>query len=164
MEVMKILGIDPGTGRVGWGVIEGKMGNEKLLGYGCIETEVHTRLPIRLEVIYKEVKEIIKKYQPDEAAIEELFFARNVTTALSVGQARGVVLLALHQARMPIYDYKPVQIKMGVTGYGRAEKKQVQMMVKQILGMKEVPRPDDAADGLAVALTHMATKRLLPMA
>lgn len=158
---MKVLGIDPGTGRTGWAVLEKKGGKERLLDYGCLETKPNSPLPHRLEKIFKLVGKLIEKYQPDEAAIEKLFFSRNVKTAMNVGQARGVVLLSLRLGKVPIFSYGPSQIKSSVTGYGNAPKKQVQQMVKSILNLKDVPSPDDAADAVAVALTHLAIPEAL---
>ena len=153
---MKVLGIDPGTGRTGWAIVEKDGGKEKLLECGCLETKAHTPLPDRLKKIYQKVSDLIKKHEPSEAAIEKIFFSKNVRTAMSVGHARGVVLLACRLADIEIFSYGPSQIKSSVTGYGNAPKKQVQEMVKSILNLKEVPKPDDAADAVAVALTHLA--------
>ncbi len=151
---MRILGIDPGTATTGFGVIEKKGGNLKFLDAGVIKTPPDIAMPNRLETIYEEMRQIIIETKPDVAAVELLFFASNVTTGISVGQARGVVLLALAQAGLPIGEYTPLQVKMAVTGYGRANKQQIQEMVKNILGLNAIPRPDDAADGLAIAITH----------
>ena len=149
---MRILGIDPGTGRTGWAVIEKTGGKEKLIDCGCLETVVKMELSNRLEAIFAEVGRLVKKHRPDEAAVEELFFATNAKTAMSVAQARGVVLLALRLAGVPSYGYSPSQVKMAVTGYGKADKKMVEKMVLAILGLKTGPRLDDTADALAVAL------------
>lgn len=153
---MKILGIDPGTGRVGWAVLEKEKGKESLLAYGCIETKTNTPLPERLEIIFMKVRELISDHQPAEVAVEELFFTNNVKTAMSVGQARGVVLLACRLEGRESFAYTPSQVKMAVTGYGNADKKQVQEMVKRILRLEVIPKPDDAADAVAVALSHSA--------
>ncbi|MCP4481206.1 MAG: crossover junction endodeoxyribonuclease RuvC [bacterium] len=150
---MKILGIDPGTAIVGWGVIE-KGTNINPIAYDSIMTSKKLKLPDRLLQIHTELSHIIKTYQPDVAAVEELFFVKNVTTGMSVSHARGVILLALNQAGVEIFEYKPMQIKQAVTGYGRADKRQVQQMVKATMGLKEIPKPDDTADALAVALCH----------
>jgi len=158
---MKILGIDPGTGRTGWAVIETINGQEKLVDAGCWETAANTPLPQRLKKINQKLQKLIKKHKPKEAAIEELFFSKNVKTAMSVGQARGVVLLTLELAGITCYSYGPSKIKSSVTGYGKAPKKQVQQMVKNILDLDEVPSPDDAADAVAVALTHLAIPEAL---
>ncbi len=153
---MKVLGIDPGTGRLGWAIVEKENGKEKLIACDCIETPAKTPLAVRLENIFNVLNDVIETHKPEVAAVEELFFAKNVKTALSVGHARGVVLLCLQQDGVPIFNYKPAEIKLAVTGYGNANKKMVQRMVKAILGMKEMIKPDDAADAVAVAITHMA--------
>ena len=151
---MKILGIDPGIGRTGWGVIEILGSKQKTIGYGCIETEVNSETPGRLFAIYDEVTNIIKEYHPEVMAIEELFFNKNVKTALTVGQARGVIMLAAVQNNLKISIYTPSQVKVALTGYGKAEKPQVGKMVKVLLGLSEVPKPDDTADALAIAMTY----------
>ena len=151
---MIILGIDPGIGRMGWGVIESNGSKLKVIGYGCVETEPNTEIPGRLFAIYEEVMQIIKEYKPEQMAIEELYFGKNVKTAFTVGQARGVILLAGSQNSLPIGIYTPLQVKVALTGYGRAEKPQVGKMVKAILHLQEIPKPDDTADALAIALTH----------
>jgi crossover junction endodeoxyribonuclease RuvC len=156
---MKILGIDPGTGILGFGVIEIVNRKAKLVDAGVIRTPVKEDDAVRLLTIYEELTEIIQANKPDHLAVEKLFFARNVTTAMTVAQARGVVLLCGMQAGLTIYEYTPMQIKQAVTGYGRADKKQVQEMVKVILGLQVVPKPDDAADALAAAITHSMTLR-----
>ncbi len=149
-----ILGIDPGFAITGYGVIikEGK-NIIKLLDYGCITTRSNQKFSERLDIIHKELEKIIKKYNPSLVAVEELFFCKNVKTALMVGHARGVILLTAMQSQIPLKELTPLQVKQGVTGYGKADKKQVQKMVQIILGLKELPTPDDAADALAVALT-----------
>lgn len=152
---MKILGIDPGTGITGFGVIEQSKRMPKLLDAGVIRTKAHTPLPERLAIIYENIQEIIAQHNPDVASVEKLFFAQNVTTAIAVSHARGAVLLAIQQAGVQVAEYTPLQIKQAMTGYGRAEKQQIQEMVRVHLGLKEVPKPDDAADGLAAALTHL---------
>ena len=151
---MRILGIDPGTAILGYGILDHQGNQFKLVDYGCVRTEAGTPLPERLHIIYQELDEIIRTYRPDTMAVEELFFCNNVTTAISVGHARGVVLLLGKMHELPLGEYTPLQVKQGVTGYGKAEKKQVQEMVKLILSMKKIPRPDDAADALAVAICH----------
>ncbi|MEI9913471.1 MAG: crossover junction endodeoxyribonuclease RuvC [Candidatus Saccharibacteria bacterium] len=151
---MRIIGIDPGTGILGFGIIEVHDRKLELIDAGVIRTPVKQKDDLRLETIYNELSNVIKESKPDVMAVERLFFARNVTTAMSVAQARGVVLLCGRQANMDIYEYTPLQIKQAVTGYGRAEKKQIQEMVKTILALKEVPKPDDCADALAAAITH----------
>lgn len=151
---MKIIGIDPGTGIVGFGVIE-KLGQRyKMLDAGVIRTSPKQSDSARLKVIFDELSEILKQNQPDVMAVEKLFFARNVTTAMSVSQARGVILLAGENSNLPIFEYTPLQIKQSITGYGKAEKTQVQQMVKTILKLDVIPKPDDCADALACAVTH----------
>lgn len=151
---MRILGIDPGIGRTGWGVIEVKSQKSKVKSYGCIETEAKMGEEKRLEKLFDEITAVIKKEKPEACAIEELFFNTNAKTALVVGQARGVLLLAAAQKNLPIATYTPLQVKIALTGYGRAEKNQVGQMVKTILKLDSIPTPDDAADALAIALTH----------
>jgi crossover junction endodeoxyribonuclease RuvC len=152
---MRILGIDPGTGLMGFGVIETGQ-KSKLVDAGVIRTKVHQAESERLHIIYDGLHEIIKETQPQMVSVEKLFFARNVTTAMSVAQARGIVLLVAQQHGLPIHEYTPMQIKLSVTGYGKADKKQMQEMVRLLLNLKETPKPDDAADALAAALTHAA--------
>jgi len=147
-----ILGIDPGIADTGYGVIKSEGSKLTCLTYGTIKTSPQADLITRLEVLHAELDKIIKKYQPDLAAIEQLFFNKNVRTALIVGQARGVVLLTLKQNKLMITDYTPSQVKQAVSAYGQASKKQVQKMVKLILQLKELPQPDDAADALAIAI------------
>jgi crossover junction endodeoxyribonuclease RuvC len=151
---MLILGIDPGTAILGYGLIEQKGNHLSALAYSCWRTPAHIPLAERLLVLYKQIMLFLQKYHPDHMVVEELFFNRNTTTALNVGHARGVVLLAGAQQRIPVYEYTPLQVKQAVVGYGRAEKKQVQQMVKGLLGMGEIPKPDDAADALAIAICH----------
>lgn len=149
---MRIIGIDPGTGILGFGVIDARNGKTKLVTAGVITTPAHTPLADRLEEIYLELTNIITETQPEMMAIEQLFFARNVTTAMSVAHARGVAMLTGKQAKLPIEEYTPMQIKQSLTGYGKADKKQVQEMVRIQLGLQEVPKPDDCADALAAAI------------
>jgi crossover junction endodeoxyribonuclease RuvC len=151
---MRILGIDPGIGRCGWGVIEVQASKLKMLDCGCIETSPKNTVEKRLEEIHAQITKLIKTYSPDVLSIEELFFNTNAKTAFVVGQARGVILLAAAQNNLTIAIYTPLQVKLALTGYGRAEKPQVGQMVKTLLGLKEIPKPDDIADGLAVAITH----------
>ena len=156
---MIILGIDPGLALTGYGVIE-ECGNKyKLLECGCLRTPANTPQPDRLKLIYSGILEILGKYAVDEVAIEQLFFNTNVTTALSVGQARGVMILALAQQNLPIHEYTPLQVKQAVAGYGRADKTQIQRMVQSLLGLKEIIRPDDAADAVAICICHLQTYR-----
>lgn len=153
-----ILGIDPGIADTGYGLIKSEGGRLTCLAYGSIRTEARLDLVSRLEVLHRELDKIIKKYQPDLAAIEQLFFNKNVRTALIVGQARGVVLLTLKQNKLPISDFTPSQVKQAVSAYGQASKLQVQKMVKLILNLEELPRPDDAADALAVAMCALNSR------
>jgi len=155
---MRILGIDPGTGILGFGIIEASHGKAQLVDAGVIRTPVKEDDAVRLLTIYEELTDIIASTKPSAMSVEKLFFARNVTTAMTVSQARGVVLLCGKQANLEIYEYTPMQIKMAVTGYGKAEKKQVQEMVRVILGLETVPKPDDCADALAAALTYAQTR------
>jgi crossover junction endodeoxyribonuclease RuvC len=152
---MRILGIDPGTATVGYGLIDFDAGQPTMVTYGVFSTSPKDGgTAERLQIIYQELNDLIEQYQPDTAAVEELFFGKNVTTAVKVGQARGVLLLALANANIPVAEYSPPKIKEAVSGYGKASKQQVQFMVQNMLNLDEIPRPDDAADGLAVALTH----------
>ena len=160
---MTILGIDPGTGRLGWGIISKEKSKETVIDYGCLETPANTPLPERLETIYKFLTEIISRHKPDSAAVEQLFFATNAKTAISVGAARGVVLLACQQNHLPVFDYTPLQVKSTLTGFGQADKKQIQFMVAKLLHLKETPQPDDAADALAIALTHSTYSKNVTM-
>lgn len=156
---MRIIGIDPGTGILGFGIIEAERGKTRLVDAGVIRTPVKEDDAVRLQTIYDELTDIISQNRPDAMSVEKLFFARNVTTAMTVAQARGVVLLCGRQSELPIYEYTPLQIKQAVTGYGKADKKQMQEMVRVILQLKEIPKPDDAADALAAAITHSMTVR-----
>jgi crossover junction endodeoxyribonuclease RuvC len=156
---MRIIGIDPGTGILGFGVIDYVKGKISLVDAGVIRTPVHEDDAVRLLTIYDELTEIIKETKPDAMSVEKLFFARNVTTAMTVAQARGVVLLCGKQAGTTIHEFTPMQIKLAVTGYGKADKKQMQEMVRVLLGLKEIPKPDDAADALAAAITFANTVR-----
>ena len=156
---MRILGIDPGTGILGFGVIEVNGQKAKLVDGGVIRTPVKEDDAIRLQTIFDELTDIIINTKPQEMAVEKLFFAQNVTTAMTVAQARGVVLLCGMQSKLKIAEYTPLQIKQALTGYGRADKKQIQEMVRVILGLKDIPKPDDCADALAVAICHHMTMR-----
>jgi crossover junction endodeoxyribonuclease RuvC len=157
---MVILGIDPGIARCGWGFIEFKNSKFKALDYGCIETESSLDVSKRLSIIYTELSKLIKKYSPEEMAVEELFFNTNAKTAFVVGQARGVVLLAGAQNKLKNHIYTPLQVKVAITGYGRAEKAQIGKMVKTLLNLKEIPKPDDTTDALAIALTHAFSRKM----
>ena len=157
---MIILGIDPGIATTGYGVIEkDEKGNITALDYGVITSPKEESLAVRLNIVEESLKKLIEKFKPDEAAIEELFFAKNVKTALTVAHARGVILLCLNRECGRLYEYTPLQIKQGLTGYGRADKNQIQQMVKILLKLKNIPKPDDAADALAVAICHSQTSR-----
>ena len=157
---MRILGIDPGTGIMGFGVIDIDAKGMRLVDAGVIRTAPHTPQDERREDIYKRLLEIIEANKPDVCSIEKLFFMRNVTTAMTVAEARGVALLAARLNGMAIYEYTPMQIKQTTTGYGKADKKQVQEMVRIQLGLREVPKPDDCADALAAAITHSMLSRV----
>jgi len=156
---MKILGVDPGIARTGWGVIEVQSVKCKVQNYGCIETSSNLASGQRLKHIYGSILSIIKKNKPDVMVVEELFFNTNSKTAFVVGQARGVVLLAAAEKNVSVAIYTPLQVKVAVTGYGRAEKNQIGQMVKALLKLREIPKPDDVADALAVALTHAFSKK-----
>lgn len=154
LERMRILGIDPGIGRMGWGVIEAIPSKQTALHFGCIETSSKLPEEKRIEKIYIVLTEIFTKYKPEALAIEEMFFSKNVTTAFTVGHARGIALLVSSQFGVPIAPYNPGEVKVAVTGYGKADKKQIAQMVKVILKLKEIPKLDDTTDALAIALTH----------
>ena len=151
---MRILGIDPGYGITGFGLIEGERGQFRLLRCGAITTPAGMDFSARLEIIYNDMTELLKVAQPDQVAIEELFFGQNVTTGIGVAQSRGVILLAIRQAGLEVSQYKPMQVKQAVVGYGNATKHQVMDMTKRILGLQQMPKPDDAADAVAIALCH----------
>ena len=151
---MKILGIDPGIGRTGWGVIEVQSAKCKVQSFGCIETSMKLPLEKRLQEIHAEISRIINEESPNALAIEELFFQNNAKTAMVVGQARGVVLLAAAQHGLSVGEYTPLEVKVAVAGYGKAEKAQVGQMVKTLLKLQAIPKPDDTADALAIAITH----------
>ncbi|PNR93664.1 crossover junction endodeoxyribonuclease RuvC [Petrotoga sp. 9PWA.NaAc.5.4] len=156
---MVILGIDPGYGRIGFGVIQ-KVGNTfSMIDYGVIYTDKDANLPKRLLKIKKDMKSLIDRYKPDESAVEELYFFKNVATAIQVGEARGVILVSLEEENIPIFEYTPFQIKQAVTGYGRAEKGQIQRALKLILKLEKTPTPDDASDALAAAFCHANFRR-----
>jgi crossover junction endodeoxyribonuclease RuvC len=156
---MRIIGLDPGTATTGYGIIDAIDGDLLSVSYGVITTSPRMKMPQRLQLIQQELKQLLEAYHPDTAGIEEVFFGRNVTTAITVGQARGVLMLTLANANIPISEYSPPKIKDAVTGYGKADKNQVQMMVRNLLNLEETPRPDDAADGLAIAITHYHYQR-----
>lgn len=151
---MIILGLDPGTATTGYGVLRVTNFKISCVAYGAILTKAEMAMPQRLQVIYDDLSQLIEQYHPDEVAIEKLFFGRNVTSAITVGQARGVLLLRLAQEGLPVGEYTPMQVKQALVGYGHAEKEQVQYMVQNFLKLPELPRPDDAADALAIAICH----------
>ena len=153
-KIYRVIGIDPGTARVGWGIVDfDKDSNKKTaIAYGCIETDKKTDAAKRLAEIHKELNEILEEFLPQFASVEKLFFARNQTTAMSVSEARGVIILTLNEKNIDYKEYTPKQVKMTLTGFGHADKKQIQYMVQQILELNIIPKPDDAADGLALAL------------
>ncbi len=156
---MVVLGIDPGLATLGWGLLKSDRGRFETVDYGVVLTPKEESLPVRLAMLEEGVNELIDKYHPDEIALEELFFNNNITTGINVAQARGVILLTCVKKCGRLYEYTPLQIKQALTGYGRADKKQMQIMVKTLLRLDNIPKPDDAADALAVALTHCQTSR-----
>jgi crossover junction endodeoxyribonuclease RuvC len=156
---MIILGIDPGLARLGYGIIRNESGAITPLSYGCIQTTGEKTSSQRLLQIYGEINALITKYQPDCCAIEKLFFTKNITSAMNVSEVRGIILLAAEQHNLPITEYTPNQIKQAITGSGRADKKQMQEMIKRLLHLDTIPRPDDAADGLSIALCHIHIMR-----
>ena len=151
---MRILGIDTGVATIGFGVVDAERGNQQLVRYGVITTPAGIPLSSRLYQISQDMSELIAQFTPDEAAVEELFFTKNITTGIAVAHGRGVLLLELERAGVPVYEYTPMQVKQAVAGYGKAEKRQVMAMTARLLKMKEIPRPDDAADALALAICH----------
>ena len=157
---MLTLGIDPGTAITGYGLVRAQGDARRAIAYGAVTTPADAPLARRLQILHAEVCRLIETYRPDHAAVEQLFFSRNVTTALAVGHARGVVLLALAEANVPVYEYTPAEVKQAIVGYGRARKEQIQEMVRVLLGLDVRPTPDDAADALAVALCHADTERM----
>jgi crossover junction endodeoxyribonuclease RuvC len=155
-----VLGIDPGTAITGYGLVREDETGLTLVDYGVITTAAGQPLPVRLQAIYEGLAAVVRESQPEQAAVEELFFSRNVRTALSVGHARGVALLALANAGLPIHEYKPLEVKQAITGYGGADKQQVQEMVRLLLNLDHLPQPDDAADAVAVAVCHIHSARM----
>jgi len=153
-SAMKILGVDPGYAILGWGVIEYAASRYKLLGCGAVETDKDMIWAERLKAIYAGLVEIIEQYKPDAGVVEELFWGSNQKTAIKVGEARGATVLACANSGLTVYEYTPLQVKQALTGYGRADKHQMQEMVRQILGLEKAPRPDDAADAVAIAICH----------
>jgi crossover junction endodeoxyribonuclease RuvC len=158
-----VLGIDPGTAITGYGLVSQEGDALTLVDYGTINTSQQMSLPQRLQTIYRELGEIISEHHPTAIAVEKLFFSKNVRTALSVGQARGVALLAAADAGVPLHEYTPLQVKQSVVGYGRATKEQIQQLVKMLCGLDFIPQPDDAADAIAVAICHIHSARLEAM-
>ncbi|HEC33200.1 MAG TPA: crossover junction endodeoxyribonuclease RuvC [Chloroflexi bacterium] len=157
---MRVLGVDPGTATTGYGVVEETEDGLRMQTYGVVATAAGHPLPERLQTIYRELFRLAQEWQPDAAAVENLYFGANVRTAMSVGQARGVVLLALADAGLVVAEYSPLAVKQALTGYGKADKRQMQEMVRLLLGLPAVPRPDDAADALAVAVCHIHSARM----
>ncbi len=156
---MVILGIDPGTASTGYGILSIDR-NIKVAECGCIHTSADKDMPERLKIIYRRVSDLIKEYHPDEVAVEQIYFSKNSKTAFSIAQARGVIMLSASMAGKKVFDYTPLEVKQTVVGYGRAEKQQVQYMLKDLLHLTEIPSPDDAADALAVALCHYYSRKL----
>ncbi|SRR5258708_4959108 len=157
---MLVLGIDPGTATTGFGFVrEEENGDITAVHYGVISTAAKTPMPLRLQTLYRDLTALIEQYKPETAAIEEMFFGKNVTAAIHVAQGRGVALLALQNASLPIREYKPAQIKQTITGYGNAPKPQMQEMVRTLLNLETIPKPDDAADALAIAITSLQSSR-----
>ena len=156
---MIVLGIDPGYALMGWGVVESTGSSMRLLGYGCVETHAGTPMQYRLRTRQMGIRDLVAIYHPDDVAFEELFFSRNVTTALMVGAARGAAIIAAVEYTENLYEYTPMQIKQAVAGHGKADKRQIQEMVRLLLNMKEIPKPDDAADAIACAITHCQSGR-----
>jgi crossover junction endodeoxyribonuclease RuvC len=152
---MKVLGIDPGFHRVGWAIVEGNASRQRLVDVGCLETNAKESLSERLLDIHEFLEQLFKEHKPDSVAVEEVYYFKNAKTVIGVSQARGVILLAIEQAKLPLFNYTPLQVKSTIAGYGKAQKPQVQLMVKTQLGLKAVPKPDDAADACAIALTHI---------
>ena len=151
---MRILGIDPGVATIGFGLVEAERASVRLLRYGVITTPAGLRLSNRLYQISQDMSELLTQFKPDEVAVEELFFSKNITTGIAVAHGRGVILLEAERAGVPAYEYTPMQVKQAVAGYGGADKRQVMLMTQRLLKMKEIPRPDDAADALAIAICH----------
>lgn len=157
---LRVLGIDPGTAIVGWAVIDECNGQAVPVAYGHISTSPENTTSERLFEVARDLEHIVEKYKPQEAAVEDLFFFKNVTTAMKVSQARGAILLTLEKFCVSIFEYTPLQVKQALTGYGRAEKKQIQLMVKGILKLKTIPKPDDTADAIAIALCHLNSRKM----
>lgn len=161
--MIRVLGIDPGTATTGWAVLEEKNGETWPIAYGHISTSPKQATAKRIKEVADDLEEIIKKYKPKEGAIEDIFFFKNVKTAVKVSQSRGGMLLTLENRGIKIFEYTPLQVKQAITGYGRAEKKQMQIMVKNILNLKKIPKPDDTADAIAIALCHLQSRKILKL-
>jgi crossover junction endodeoxyribonuclease RuvC len=159
-KTLRVLGIDPGTATVGWAILDEIKGEVKAVAYGHIATSPKNTAAERLFEVAKDLEKIIEKYKPDESAVEDLFFFKNVKTVMKVSQARGAILLTLEKNCVSVFGYTPLQIKQALTGYGRAEKKQIQIMVREILKLKSIPKPDDAADAIAIALCHINSRKI----
>lgn len=157
---LRVLGIDPGTATVGWAILDEEGGSVKAVAYGHIATSPKNSTAERLFEVASDLKQVIEKYRPNEAAVEDLFFFKNVKTVMKVSQARGAILLTLEENCVSIASYTPLQVKQALTGYGRAEKKQIQIMVQQILKLKSIPKPDDTADAIAIALCHLNSRKM----
>lgn len=156
----RILGVDPGTATTGWAILEEDKGIVTAVAFGHISTSPKSTTADRLKEVADDLRAIIRKYQPEESAVEDIFFFKNVKTAVKVSQSRGAMLLTLEQENVRIFSYTPLQVKQALTGYGRAEKKQIQLMVKNILKLKEIPKPDDTADAIAIALCHINSRKM----
>lgn len=159
-ETLRVLGIDPGTATVGWAVLDEIKGEVKSVAYGHISTSPQNSTADRLLEISRDLEQIVEKYQPQESAVEDLFFFKNVKTVMKVSQARGSILLTLEKKCVSVFEYTPLQVKQALTGYGRAEKKQIQIMVQKILKLKSIPKPDDVADAIAIALCHINSRKM----
>jgi len=157
---LRVLGIDPGTATTGWAVVEEKEGRVFPLAYGCVSTSAKKSTSQRLKETADDIEKIICKYKPQEAAVEDIFFFKNIKTAVKVSQSRGAMLLTLERLKVSLFEYTPLQVKQALTGYGRAEKKQIQLMVKNILKLKDIPRPDDTADAIAIAICHINSRKI----
>jgi len=160
MPAMRVLGIDPGTATTGYGIIEKDGAHLSMLAYGTINTPAGMAMPLRLVRINHELNKLLREYQPDAVAVEEIFHHKNAKTVVTVAQARGVILLTASLAQLPVAEYTPLQVKQAVVGYGQAEKRQVQIMVQRLLALQEMPRPDDAADALAIAICHIHSYKI----
>ncbi len=160
-SIQRVMGIDPGTGRMGWSIVEGNRSKQQLVACGCIEIPLRERHSQRLFEIFEELEKLIEEYKPEVAAVEDLFFFKNAKTVIKVAEARGMVMTLMEMKGLHVFDYTPLQVKQTITGYGRADKKQVEMMVKSMLKIKGSIKPDDAADAVAVGLTHLIFNQVL---